>query len=217
MAFSLDQLEKAMMEQNELLSYHFDMTQMKQTPNYTAVIDYLTGKTNTLTGLQTDFSSFIWTQLINLLNDLERPAANDHLVLNVIRHPDIFPSVEYHFHYWLVKYALSRNSKGAVQAVLSQFKTSGMSDKDFFDFFILQFGFGHANITIEKTALKEYLIDFIKRSKQLIYPRGGYLQWNDDWSMLYFELLEEAEPEYAAEYALYGIYSDRNNPVLFFA
>ena len=215
MAFSLDQLEKAMMEQNELLSYHFDMTQMKQTPNDTAVIDYLTGKTNTLTGLQTDFSSFIWTQLINLLNDLERPAANDHLVLNVIRHPDIFPSVEYHFHYWLVKYALSRNSKGAVQAVLSQFKTSGMSDKDFFDFFILQFGFGHANITIEKTALKEYLIDFIKRSKQLIYPRGGYLQWNDDWSMLYFELLEEAEPEYAAEYALYGIYSDRNNPVLF--
>ena len=215
MAFKLEQIEKALVTQNELLNFHFDTSKIKQNPNYSAIIDYLTGKTNILTGIQQDYSAFFWAPLINLLNDLEKPSANDHLILNVIRHPDIFPHLEYNFHYWLIQYARTHNSKGVMQAVINQFKASGMNDNDIFGFFILQFGFGHSNFSIERTALKEYFIDFIRRSKQLVYPRAGHLQWNDEWSMLYFELLEEAKPEFAVEYALYGIYSERNNPVLF--
>jgi hypothetical protein len=216
MAFTLAQIEKALSAESELLNYHFDTEQINRSPNYATIVDYLTGKTNVLPALQQDYNTFIWAQLINLLNDLEKPSANDQLVLNVIRHPDLVQALEYHFHYWLIQYARTHTSKSATQAVISQFKATGMSDDDIFGFFILQFGFNHyPDFNIERTGLKEYFIDYIRRSKQLIYPRSGYLQWSDDWSMLYFELLEEAKPEFAFEYALYGIYSERNNPVLF--
>src|SRR6187551_2739034 len=217
MAFTLAQVENAFAINNDVVSFHIDITEVRKTVNYEVIIDYLTGKTNSLAGLQQDNNNYLWIQLVNLLKDFEKPSANDHLILDIIRHPDMIHIMDNVFSVWLINYALTHTSENSLQAVINQFRANGMTDDEIFGFFILHIGFGaHEDLNIEGTALKKYLADHIKRAKQLVYPRAGYLQWNDAWSMFYFRLVEEARPEFATEYVLYGIYSERTCPVVFF-
>lgn len=214
MAFTLEQVHEAITKKNiHWFAHNPELAGIKISENYSAIVNYLTGKTSVLQLTQDDSSLFLWGGILNLLENIAGPSANDQLLLDIIYYPSTASAMNFHFHEWLFWYVLKNTDHQSLQAVLQHYKKTGMNDLAIFSYFIFCMGFGHhSNDTdISDTALKTYLINFIKNSKQLIYPRHGYLQWNDEWSIFYFKLLEEAKPEYANEYALYSIHSYRHN------
>lgn len=216
-AFTIEQIEKAFITNNEVARFYVDQTKISDSPNYNIIADYLTGKSNSLPRIQLDQSTYVWIQVLNLLNDIVNPTANDQLVLNVIKHPDLALFMNHFFQHWLLQYALKHNDKNSLQAVIGQFKSIGMNDDDVFNYFIANVHFDdEKDLRIENTLLKQFLIEFIKKSKKLAYPQTVYPGLSVSWSLFYFKLLEEAKPELAKEYVLYGVYAENNYSIDFF-
>jgi hypothetical protein len=184
---------------------------------YQPVMDYLVGKITSLSNLQLDYNAYGCVRLLNLLKNIEHPSANDHLILQVVHHPDLAHLIKYFYSQWLFQYALTHSGKTALQAVISQFRLNGMNDDEIFSFFISNIDCETEDDSgLEGTVVKEYLTERIRKEKILTYPAGGRFGWENDWSMFYFKLLEEVRPESAADYVLFGICSDRNCPVAYF-
>lgn len=216
--FTIEEIERALVTPREEWPMYFPQNaDFKSSVNYAVISDYLTGKSNSLRGFQLDDMIYHWGTLINLLTDLVNLPAKEQLVLDVIYHPVLFPYMQHNLNGWLLLYVYNNPSDEAFQAALNQFRKQGMNDDEIFQHLVFSIGFGSTkSVAIHDTPLKQFLLNHIKNAKQLIYPTQGYLSWHNDWSFFYFTLLEEASSEFAVEYALYGLHSDRNNPVVFF-
>lgn len=194
--------------------YHPQNNTLQQSANYGIIMSYLTGKSTSLQGLQIDADIYSWGMLINLLKDIENITANDQLVLDVFADPALSTYLQQSLNHWLLMQSIHTNKPGAFAAVLQQFRKQGMSTDDIFNYYIANHLFNNNTKKLKIAApLKDFLLQHIRQSRQLIYPSYGYLSWSNDWSWHYFLLLEEANPAYAAAYALYGMYSERYNPV----
>src|ERR1044071_8185327 len=99
--------------------------------------------TSSTPSLHYDQSNYWWGKLVNLLKDLEKPTANDHLVLNTIKHPDLFQFINQSFYFWVLNFVLHTNGKGAMQAAVTQMNAMGMKDNEISDFFLLNVGYSH--------------------------------------------------------------------------
>jgi hypothetical protein len=216
--FTIEEIEKALVTPREEWPMFFPQkVDFKSSVNYTVICEYLSGKSNSLSGLLQDELIYHWGTLINMLTDLVDLSAKEQLLLDVIYHPVMFPYMQHNLNGWLLQYVYNNPSDKALQAVLNQFRKQGMNDGAIFQHLVFSIGFGNTrSVAIHDTALKQFLLNYIKKAKQLIYPSQGYLSWHNDWSFFYFTLLEEASSAFAEEYALYGLHSDRNNPVVFF-
>lgn len=216
--FTVEEIEKALVTPREEWPMYFPQNaDFKSSVNYVVISDYLTGKSSSLNGFQLDDMIYHWGTLINLLTDLVNLSAKEQLVLDVIYHPVLFPYMQHNLNGWLLLYVYNNPTDKAFQAALNQFRKQGMNDDEIFQHLVFSIGFGSTkSVAIHDTPLKQFLLNHIKKAKQLIYPSQGYLSWHNDWSFFYFTLLEEASSEFAFEYAFYGLHSDRNNPVVFF-
>ena len=218
MAFTIEEVERALTTAKEEWGmYHRDPVGLKDSLNYPIITGYLTGQISSIQGIQQDNHTFLWGSLINLLKNIDPPSANDQLVLDVIHHPDLLPYMTHYYKHWLLGHTFNNGTEKSFQAVLTQLRQLGLNDDDIFNLFIFSIRYDdEKEVTIDNTPLKEFLVAHIMKSKRLIYPKQGYSQWDNDWSLLYFQLLEETRPEFAADYSLYGMFSERNNPALFF-
>jgi hypothetical protein len=216
MAFTIEEIENALTYnlENEPAYYQ----EIKDNANYTIIIDYLTGKSNTLQGVQPDYSIHYWASLLNLLKDIVDPSPNDQLVLDIIHHPDVVDYLGPHFNGWLCAYTLSFPDEKHFQAVIAQFKRMRLTDKDIFNYFAVAILYDDRNekIELDGTALKNFLVHIIKNNKQLIFPTYGHHIWHGSWSKMYFHLIEEAKPDLAVNYALYSSMLRNNDAIEYF-
>jgi hypothetical protein len=103
MAFTKEQLEEALnAKTNREIGFQAGIIQFKESTIYEPVLDYLTGKSSSLPGMQLDHHAFPVVQLLNLLKNIEQPSVNDQLVLQVIRHPDIAQMTNHFYSNWLL-------------------------------------------------------------------------------------------------------------------
>jgi len=194
--------------------YYPQHNTLQQGANYGIIMNYLTGRSTSLQGLQIDENIHSWGMLINLLKDIENITADDQLVFDVFADPVLSAYLQHSLNHWLLMQAIHTNKPNAFAAVLQQFRKQGMSADDIFNYYVVNHLFNNSTEKLKLAApLKDFLLQHIRQSPKLIYPSYGYLAWSNDWSWGYFLLLEEAKAEYAAEYALYGMYSERYNPV----
>ncbi|MGF2411605.1 MAG: hypothetical protein ACQUYJ_04720, partial [Ferruginibacter sp.] len=85
MAFTIEEIEKALVTENPEWQLHFPVnTGLQQSINYPIITDYLTGKSSSLNGLQHDDKIYFWGVLTNLLQDIEHISAKEMLLLDVI-------------------------------------------------------------------------------------------------------------------------------------
>lgn len=192
---------------------------VEQSASYQLILGYLTGRTQSLHGLQDDDMLIIWSSLFLLLESIENPTPNDQLVLDVIMHPEMKDHGRNDLQVMLLDYVMAHPSEEAFSAVLNHFRVMGASDTDIFSFVIFRLGYSVCEKQLAPSPLKDFLSGHIKASPHLIYPYHGYLAHTNDWSIMYFKLLEEARPDLTMEYVLYGTYVDtfNNNPVQFLA
>ncbi len=183
--------------------------------NYPIIIDYLSGQSTTLAGLEQDDKVYFWRLLINLLNNLENISADSQLVLDVLYDQTVYKNIEGAFKNWLLMYALKNKTNDAMQAVLQHFRNQGMSNDDILTFAIISKKFdAEEELPADKTGLIDFLLCHIQQMPKLIYPSYGY-SWNSNWNLFYFKLLEEANPAFAHEYALTAINPNSQKAIQF--
>lgn len=219
MAFTIEEIDKALTTQNHQWPLHVNGDEgLQQSVNYPLITNYLTGRSQTLNGIQHDDKIYSWSALINLLeDDIETISPKQQLLLDVIYEPMLFPFISFNFNHWLLRYIFHKKTTSVFQAALLQFRKQGMTDDAIFQFLIFSFEYDEDNEPLPSNEpLMQFLKAHIQGSKNLIYPSHGFIAWNNEWSLFYFKLLEETKPEFAKEYLLYGMQSDRSNPVIFF-
>jgi len=105
MAFTIEEIEKALVTENPDWQLRFPInTGMQQSINYPVIANYLTGKSSSLNGMQHDDKIYYWGILINLLQDIENTSLKQHLLLDVIYQPLLFPFISFHFNHWFFWY-----------------------------------------------------------------------------------------------------------------
>ncbi len=205
MAFTVEEIEKAFSPDNGQNSYYMhDIDEVRKSTNYAITLDYLTGKSASLQGIQQHYHLNTWNVLIPLLKNIEQPSAETQLLLNVFHDPQIGLFVKHLFCNWLKEYISSNHSQSAFDAAIQHFKQCGMTAGDIFSYFIsdLSFaGFNKPEASLPEGPIKNFVIYCIKNAPKLIPPAHG------GWNHFYFSLLENIRPEFAKEYALNNLIS----------
>ena len=133
MVFTIEEIETTLQKSNENWQDHFqERKDVKKNSNYPIVIDYLTGVSNSLSGLQQDNTNYLWSALLHFFTDVENINNKEQLILDVLYHPEIFYFIQFHINEFLLRYALKNKRDNAFGAVLQQFYKQGMSDSDIF-------------------------------------------------------------------------------------
>ena len=218
MAFTEEQIESALNGQHQfgVTIYYRDPKDFKESGIYHPVMDFLTGKSNSLPSMQIDRYSYPVNQLLNLLTDIEKPTANNHLVIKVITHPDLINFTSDYYIAWLIHYMLQSKGKSAVQAAVTHFRGIGINDDNIAGYIISLIFKKESEPNFEGTAAREFLVNHIRGSRQFVFPASGSRFRRNDWSMQYFKLLEDLRPEFADEYAMYCIYHSEDQIVQYF-
>jgi len=222
MAFTIEEVEAVRKKEVSIaLAYAVDPNELLKTENHNILMGYLTGKITSLQGLQhSQVDYYFWGSLFKLLKDLENPSENDQLVLDIAHHPVVDYYLRQSFLAWLTGYIVHCRSKKALDAALGQFKLLGYKEEDIFQHIVfLHSNFNNASdeAILKSPYLLDFLLNFIEGRHKLFLPTFNYYSGGDrSWSYLYFTLLEEANPQFANEYALYSMYMERVNPVVFF-
>ncbi len=213
MAFTIEKLNE-FFDQFQENTYPYNAS-FKQHPNYSIVVDYLTGKSQSLQGLTPTHENWSLVGLISFLEDIEQPSVNDKLLLDVISEPNIYPYLQHAFAQHLIWNAEHKNTPSALAAATAIFKKQGLSDDEIFLLFIHYLQFTQDNyesILSPGSEVRKYLISTIP--KQLSYgnPNPGMRwasswtsNWGNGWNALYLILLEEGRPELVDEYILRGL------------
>ncbi|MEO5893554.1 MAG: DUF4132 domain-containing protein [Ferruginibacter sp.] len=207
MPFTIEEIDNALITaREEWPAFNPAAVKFKDSVNYAIITDYLTGKSQTLQSFQQDDTIYLWGTLLNLLQDIENPSPEDQLVLDIVYDPFIGRFMQNHYLDWLYTYTLQHPAINAFQSVVSQFKKVGLTDIEIFNFFLekLNHKFQENLTLVPGTPLKDFLVNYIQQSQQLIYPTYLYGRWNNHWNFFYFNLLEESNPAWALDYAFYS-------------
>lgn len=212
MAFTLEEITAGLQKPDETI-WVKDMATLQAGPNYAVIVDYLTGQSKSLSGLQQDYSLWDWAALRNLINNPEEINSSDQLVLDVIYHPLVWPGQKNTFNRWLIQHLLKKPSEKMFKAFWQLLKQQGIKEAEFFDFLVCGIGEvqEHSDV-INNTPVKTLLVKQIKEFSKLVLPSHG----TDNWNQFYFELLEEANESFARTYSLYGMLAYSRNPATFF-
>jgi hypothetical protein len=219
MPFTLEEIETALLTQhgNSGKFFHIEAG-LEKSVNYPIIVDYLTGKSNSLQGIQYDDKIYYWGALVTLMKDIEHVSANDQLVLDVIYEPVLSQHINHYFNHWMLLFFFKRKTDSAFQAIATQFRKQGMNDDAIFQYLIASVGFDDVQeLGDEREGVIDFLLNHIRKSRVFIHPSQGYSSWNNPWKLFYFKLLEEANPLFASEYILHGLHDDRQNPIAFFS
>lgn len=214
MAFTIEEIEKAFSTPVHQI-FHYTSTDVKLNVNYPIIIDYLTGKSNSILGITYDSNNLAFIPIINLLTSLETLSSNDLLVLDIINDQTMSPFLKYNFNHWLLQNLYSNESDNAFDNAIRLLQNQGNNIDAIFQFFI------HTtppadidNMLMKHMPLTNFLFAYVKASKIITQPTNPY-NWHNQWSIFYFKLLEKVKPELAIDYILYGL-STSQSPVAFF-
>lgn len=213
MAFTLEEITRAI-ETPDHEGRVGNMQNLVSGVNYPVIIGYLTGASNSLSGLQVDYLLYYWSPLKNLVADPEQIGAKEQLVLDLIYHPLLWRDQKMSFYRWLIHHLLQRPTRGMFQSFLAIMRKGGASNDEIFDVLVCFIGEAQEHFeVVNNTPVKDFLIDHArKRSKFALTSRG-----DSSWNQFYFELLEAGNPEHAKLYSQYGMFAYTNNPVVYFS
>lgn len=217
MAFTIEEVEKALnTPAAEWRGFMPQKTDIRTGVNYTIITNYLTGVSNSLSGLQQAYENYSWFTIINLLHDIENTSTNEQLVLDVIYDPGMFSYLRNWLNQWLLAYATKHTTDKAFQAVLQHFRKQGMTDHDVFSLLMVSMRFGITeDLSQNKSAALNFIRNYIRQSPKLI-PPYSHSHWNNNWSTTYLRLLEELRPDFAPVYIVESIQLQRSNQAAFF-
>lgn len=121
MSFSIEQLETAT---RHLYSYNDEYFER----NKKIVIDYLSGTTNDLSQITNCARNYQFIQLLNLITKTDDWSSDEGLVMDVVQHPNIFPTL--HIQQIPTHQLLIQNTQKAFDKLLKIFRTFNFSDQD---------------------------------------------------------------------------------------
>ncbi|AEW02119.1 hypothetical protein A4D02_08880 [Niastella koreensis] len=201
MAFTVEQLRPF----NEHITPGYKSQDVKN--NIVLVNDYLTGKTNTLTGLANAYDNYYFKDLTMLLQLPQQWNHNDQLALNVITAPEIWLNVMQSF---IIRMAQQVDATGTEQDwnTLLAFLQNHVTLLEVFHFILNSFKdqFGEEKVhphAIQLKWLKEYLGAADKNTLTALIKHysGVYDQYSKSGFHLNFlELLMECLPAEVDEY-----------------
>ncbi|MCU0321660.1 MAG: hypothetical protein MUE72_04545, partial [Chitinophagaceae bacterium] len=211
MAFTIEEVTAALVKPRPEWPMYFPQNVQFQTDaNYSAIVDYLTGKSSQLNNIQFDYTTIhCWHTLINLLNSLEHLSANDQLVIDVFMHPTLSNHLLHSLNEWIVWSIRHIKTDAAFQNGYQLFKRQGLSDDTIFELFAYArfYEIEPDMLELEDTPLTSFLLNHVKQLKKLVNKSTNYFYRSDVWSVHYFLLLEAAKPEYVPLYIREAVYS----------
>src|SRR5688572_22004870 len=97
--------------------HNYQQEEIKKSPNYNGIIEYVTGATTSLSIISRDYLLREFSFFPQLLQSIEHPTAKDKLVLDVLSHPDVFGYTNLYTYPWFIQYCVTKNTEAALQAV----------------------------------------------------------------------------------------------------
>lgn len=195
MAFTMEQIEKTIFTNNSLV---FDADVLRKDPGYIRVTDYLTGKTTSLPSGVLSVGLHCWRGLIQLLQNIEHPSANDQILLGVISHPGMDSFVHKGLVEWLDAYLISHMSESAFRAVLALMKNTGADDEHIFKHLLFETAARYyKTFAYSDSPLLDYLAGEVRKHDTLVQSY--------DWSLAYFWVIEKEKPALLKDYMRAGI------------
>ncbi len=213
MAFTIEEIEKAIATTTRIQQI-LGNEEMRNHPNYSVIIDYLTGKSNSLNGLQSAYNIIQLVRIVDLLGNIDELSPKDKLVFDIIFHPLVYPYMRESLNNWIIKSIKEKETQEVLNAALLLYKSLGLNEDEIFIQLVFGFHFKNSNESlnnpITEGLINHYLLNYIKLANKLILP-SNYI-----WSAFYFKLIELAKPEFLLHYIQEGICKDYNFPLLLF-
>ncbi|MCG2613770.1 DUF4132 domain-containing protein [Terrimonas sp. NA20] len=208
MAFTLQQVDETLKSEIGTVGYGNLYDSFHSSDNYNYVMDYLTGRTNTLASPKQDVSLYVCVLLLKLLEDIENPSANDRLIIDLVQHPYYAPLITPHFISWLYQYAIRKDTVSALNAVQTYLSQYGMNSSNLFSG-LMQYP-QDAMPTSKKSdgAVKAFLTTYLQKSKQLPSLQAFMAYSPGRWTWSHFHLIEEVRPDFIPEYIRECILAD---------
>lgn len=217
--FTVEEIEKVLQEQaNDPHQFNYNLKDLKQSANYGIVIDFLTGKSNTLQGLQHSYSLSVFNSLVKLLEPVEIVTAKQQLLISLLTDNYFISYTHVPFQNLLVDYLYAKPSAERLAATLQCLQKTGYTKDEVFSI-LSTITYRYQDNAISPSPVKEYLSNHIRQSKT--FPVLGQLYFGSHnpqtrfWNSCYFLLLEEANPAFLPEYIEYGFMELSENYVAF--
>jgi hypothetical protein len=212
--FTIEEIEQALQDSSQQNFYFKDWVQeLLQSANHAIVTDYLTGKTNSLQGLQTSHLLNVYSQLIHLLAPVEQSTPKQQRLFTLFTDPVAGPFTLYFLQNKIIQDLYHHPSAERLKASQHLFAQLGYTQDEIFSLIaIVTFYYEQDKKPIPSSPVKEYLSKYIHNSKTLLVPgqmhhAAHYYNPSQLWNCNYFQLLEEAKPEFLPGYLEYGFLS----------
>lgn len=171
-------------------------------PNYIAVVDYLTGQTQTLQNIQQGPVNHQLSVLTSLLEEnLDSPKSRR--LTEVFAHHNIYPNGFYAYVNQVIQFLIRVNTKDYLQSVLSVFQKANYTRLLFFSSLVAYFDKHRKELFSGPVCLAPVAYQFLTSSLQVtpkfihpVDPYGNQYPWN----AFFFSLLEDVKPEWISDY-----------------
>lgn len=211
MAFTQKEISAAF---NDPMYSYFssDLPRLQQSHNYPIIMDFLTGKSNSLQGIVPDEFDGHWRALMPFLENATTLGPREKLLLELAADPVLNLYLDYHINTWLISYVFNNTTDKAFKEALQIFRKTGKSDDEIFMVLTQYLNDEPADdFEIPSIPFYEFLKDQVKKHRVLMIPGQGKFYSSQYWKPIYFMLLDQARPEFATEYALGAVKADYEN------
>lgn len=209
--FTVEEIESVLQTQaNDPYQFSYSLKDLQQSANYPIVIDFLTGKSNTLQGLQHSYLLHTFNSLVTLLEPIENVTARQQLLISLLTDISFISYTHVPLQNKLVNDLYVNPSADRLAATLQCLQKAGNTANETFSILAtITYRYEEESISIPSSPVKEYLSNHIRKSKTCPVPGQLYLgrsyAHTRFWNSCYFQLLEEVKPVYLSNYIEYGL------------
>lgn len=205
MAFTLEEIEKAIESNNVYIYLGNSKEALKQSANYPIVVNYLTGRTTTLAGLDQDTIYYL-RPFLNLLGDIRNLTSNDHLLIGMFTHPGLIGIFKWHLSQLLLNNIFLGQDQETFDAAILLFQSLGLQENDIIKL-LLDFNDGdeEKNGLLKIPAVDKYVVTFLKKQKTFPYQLQNHSYYYNGWKYSTLKLISSLRPEWTEQYLFNGI------------
>lgn len=209
--FTIEEIEQVLTDNSqELFYYSFSFEEVRNSANYTVIVDYLTGKGTSLQGLQHTYQLALFNKLVPLLGPIEKVTGKEQLLVDVFVHPVAGYFGQFFLHNKLIDDLYAMPSEDRLNATRQLLRKQGYSSDEIFSIIAqIAYYYDAENKAVEPSAVKDFLSYNIKKSNSFLVPgqinAGNFYHYQSrSWSSSYFQFLEEVRPEFLSGYIDYA-------------
>lgn len=209
--FTVEEIEKALADNsNESYYYSLSLEEVRNSVNYTIIIDYLTGKSTSLQALQHTYQLAYFNKLVLLLGPIEKVSGKEQLLVDLFAHPVAGYFGQFFLHQKLIADLYILPTEDRLNATRQFLRKQGYSSDEIFSTIAqIFFHYDAEHKPVDSSAVKNFLSYNIKKSNSLLVPGqimtgGSYRYQSRSWSSNYFQFLEEVRSEFLNAYIDYG-------------